>query len=243
MLPVAILAGGLATRLRPLTEKIPKALIEVAGRPFISWQLDYLRQQGISRVVLCVGYLGEQVEELIGDGRDYGLCVDYSFDGPCLLGTGGALRRALPKLGESFFVFYGDSYLPICFQAVESEFYRQGKPALMTILRNNNQWDKSNVLFSQGQLVEYNKYTPTLNMSYIDYGLGVLSISELLGRPEGEAFDIADIYHQLSIQNNLAGHEVFERFYEIGSHQGLQETGEFLKKGVITNELYTTTSE
>jgi N-acetyl-alpha-D-muramate 1-phosphate uridylyltransferase len=228
MLTVAILAGGLATRLRPITEKIPKALVDVAGRPFIAWQLDYLRQQGATRVVLCTGYLGEQIREVVGDGRIFGLDVAYSFDGPRLLGTGGALRRALHLLGDSFFVFYGDSYLPIDFNAVEFDFERQAKPALMTVLKNDGRWDRSNVLYRDGRLIEYNKHEPRPDMAYIDYGLAVLSGSVLVDHRKGDPFDLADVYRALSLEAKLAGYEVFERFYEIGSHDGLRETAEFL---------------
>jgi len=229
--PVAILAGGLATRLHPITKEIPKSLLDVAGKPFVVRQLDYLQRQGITRVVLCLGYLGEQVEAVVGDGSAFGLEVRYSWDGPRLLGTGGALRQALPLLGEQFFVFYGDSYLPIDFRAVERDFLSSGKPALMTVLKNGDQWDKSNVLFRNGCIIEYNKRTPRPEMAHIDYGLGVLSASVLENAPVNEPFDLADIYHELSFQGLLAGHEVFERFYEIGSHKGLDETIEYFKKG------------
>ena len=229
-LPVAILAGGLATRLRPITQKIPKSLVDVAGKPFVVRQLEYLRQQGINRVVLCLGYLGEQVEAVVGDGSAFGLEVRYSWDGPRLLGTGGALRQALPLLGEQFFVFYGDSYLPIDFRAVERYFLAIDKPALMTVLKNGDRWDKSNVLLRDGRIVEYNKRTPRPEMAHIDYGLGVLSASVLENSPVNVPFDLADIYYELSLQGLLAGHEVFERFYEIGSHKGLVETIEYFKK-------------
>ena len=228
-LPVAILAGGLATRLRPLTEKIPKALVDVAGRPFVVRQLDYLRQQGITCVALCIGYMGEQIEAVVGDGSAFGLEVLYVRDGPKLLGTGGALKKSLSLLGEQFFVYYGDSYLPIDFQAVERNFFVSAKPALMTVLKNGNRWDKSNVLFRNGRIIEYNKQSPRPEMAHIDYGLGVLSASVLDNAPVNEPFDLADIYHNLSIQGLLAGHEVFERFYEIGSYKGLEETIEFFK--------------
>jgi N-acetyl-alpha-D-muramate 1-phosphate uridylyltransferase len=228
-LPVAILAGGLATRLRPLTEKIPKALVDVAGRPFVVRQLDYLRQQGITCVALCIGYMGEQIEAVVGDGSAFGLEVRYVRDGPKLLGTGGALKKSLSLLGEQFFVYYGDSYLPIDFQAVERNFFISTKPALMTVLKNGNRWDKSNVLFRNGRIIEYNKQSPKPEMAHIDYGLGVLSASVLDNAPVNEPFDLADIYHNLSIQGLLAGHEVFERFYEIGSYKGLEETIEFFK--------------
>lgn len=229
-LPVAILAGGLSTRLRPITKKIPKALVDIAGKPFVVRQLDYLRQQGIIRVVLCLAYLGEQVKTVVGDGSAFGLEVRYSWDGPRLLGTGGALKQALPLLGEQFFVFYGDSYLPIDFRAVERDFLGSGKPALMTVLRNCDRWDKSNVLYEGGAIIEYNKRTTRPEMSHIDYGLGILSASVFADRPEKEPFDLSDLYHELSVKGLLAGHEVFERFYEIGSPKGLEETIEYFKK-------------
>jgi N-acetyl-alpha-D-muramate 1-phosphate uridylyltransferase len=234
MFPVAILAGGLATRLHPITEKVPKALIEVAGKPFICRQLEYLRGQGITKVVMCVGYLGEQIEALIEDGRAFDLYVQYLLDGPILLGTGGALKQALPLLGERFFVLYGDSYLPCDFRAVQQAFVQSGKSALMTVLRNEDRWDKSNVLFREGRIVEYNKRTPRPEMAHIDYGLGLLAGTVLEPYPSGQAFDLADVYHRLSLAYQLAGFEVSERFYEIGSHQGLKETEAYFSAGKTT---------
>jgi NDP-sugar pyrophosphorylase family protein len=229
-LPVAILAGGVGTRLRPITETIPKALVDVAGKPFVLRQLDYLRQQEITHVVLCLGFLGEQIEALVGDGSAYGLDVRYSWDGPRLMGTGGALRHASQLLGEQFFVFYGDSFLPIDFRAVERDFLARGKPALMTVLKNGDRWDKSNVLYRDGCIAQFNKRKPRPEMAYIDYGLAVVSASVLEKAPANEPFDLADIYHELSLRGLLAGHEVFERFYEIGSHEGLKEAIEYFRK-------------
>jgi MurNAc alpha-1-phosphate uridylyltransferase len=225
--PVAILAGGLATRLRPITETIPKALVEVAGKPFIVWQLDYLRGQGVCRVVLCIGYLGEMIEALVGNGERFGLEVSYSPDGPKLLGTGGALKKALPLLGENFFVLYGDSFLPINFLQVQQAYVQSKQQALMTVLKNGDLWDKSNVLFIKGQLVEYNKRTPKADMAYIDYGLGVVSTDVLAPYPADEPFDLADVYQELSTKGQLSGLEVYVRFYEIGSHEGLKEAEDF----------------
>ncbi len=232
MLPVAILAGGLATRLRPITETIPKALVEVAGRPFICRQLDHLHAQGIRRVVLCIGYLGEMIQAVVGDGSEFGLDVTYSPDGPVLLGTGGALKQALPLLGEQFYVLYGDSFLPVDFARVERAFFESGKEALMTVLENGDRWDKSNVLFREGELLEYNKHAPRPEMAFIDYGLGVLTGRVLETCRAEQAFDLAEVYHALSLKGDLAGYEVHERFYEIGSHGGLKETESyFLEKG------------
>ena len=228
---MAILAGGLASRLRPITETIPKALVEVAGKPFILRQLDYLRGQGISRVVLCVGFLGEQIEAVVGDGAACGLSVSYSQDWPTLMGTGGALRQALPLLDSQFLVLYGDSYLPIDFASVERAFLSSGKPALMTVQRNADEWDKSNVLFVDNVIVEYNKLAPTPSMRHIDYGLGAITAQVLADENTTGPFDLADVYHRLSISGQLAGYEVHERFYEIGSHQGLAEAANYFKDG------------
>jgi len=230
MLTVAILSGGLATRLRPITGTIPKALVDIAGKPFIIRQLEYLKQQGYTRVVLCIGYLGEQIESVVQNGSSLDMDVLYSQDGPCLLGTGGAILSALPLLGEHFFVLYGDSYLPCDFKAVERDFYRSRKPGLMTVLRNANRWDRSNILYEEGCIVEYNKKSPRKEMAHIDYGLSVLSSACLAGRSTDLPFDVADVFYELSIRGQLAGHEVFERFYEIGSHQGLKETIDFFSR-------------
>jgi MurNAc alpha-1-phosphate uridylyltransferase len=228
MLPVAILAGGLAIRLRPITQTIPKALIEVAGKPFITHQLEYLRKQGISSVVLCIGYLGEMIQEVVGNGSYWNMEVNYSLDGPVLLGTGGALKQALPMLGNEFFILYGDSYLPINFAAVQDAFIKSGQLGLMTILKNQNLWDRSNVRFENGQLIEYDKDSITPKMHYIDYGLGVLKAGSLNEYTAGYPLDLSKVYNKLSLRKQLAGYEVFERFYEIGSHQGIADTEAYL---------------
>lgn len=228
MLPVAILAGGLATRLHPVTQTIPKSLIEVAGRPFIDHQLELLRAEGIQNVVLCVGYLGEMIKTHVGNGGRFGLSVRYSFDGEKLLGTGGALRRALPLLGPEFFVLYGDSYLEIDYAAVQAAYRGSAKPALMTVFRNEGQWDTSNVLFDGVRIVRYDKRNPTADMKYIDYGLGILS-NDLLKHRDNEAFDLADIYAELVAGGRLAGFEATKRFYEIGTPTGLALTDDHLK--------------
>jgi MurNAc alpha-1-phosphate uridylyltransferase len=228
MLPVAILAGGLATRLRPITEKTPKSLIQVAGKPFIYHQLEYLRNEGIEKVILCVGYLHELIRSEVGNGSKFDLEIDYSYDGDLALGTGGSIKKALPLLGEYFYVLYGDSFLPIHFKAIENFYFKSQKSALMTILLNADQWDKSNVV-SNGQLIlEYNKKQPKPSMRYIDYGLGILSGRLFKEYKEGAIFDLADLYHDLSIMGELASFEVHERFYEIGSIEGLKETERYL---------------
>ena len=227
--PVAILAGGLARRLRPITETIPKALVSVAGAPFLSHQLRLLHSHGLRRIVICAGYLGEMIEAEIGDGANFDLRVDYSFDRPHLLGTGGALKRALPLLGERFFILYGDSYLSVDYREVAAAFVRSDKSGLMTVYRNQGRWDTSNVQFEEGQILRYDKVQRIPEMHHIDYGLGLLRAESLAPWPEHEAFDLAEVYRRLLSEDRLSGYEVTERFYEIGSADGLAELDAFLR--------------
>ena len=228
MLTVAILAGGLATRLRPVTESVPKSLLQVNGEPFAVHQLRLLQSKGIRRVVLCVGHLGEQVQRAIGDGSALGLQVDYSFDGPALLGTAGAIRKALPKLGGSFFVMYGDSYLPCDYAVIARNFESAGVLGMMTVFRNEGKWDTSNVEFEAGKILAYSKTNRIPRMRYIDYGLGVFRAEAFENLPVHKACDLAEVYKDLLQRKRLAAFEVHERFYEIGSPAGLRETAEFL---------------
>jgi len=229
-LPVAILAGGLATRLRPLTEHIPKSLVQVAGKPFAVHQIELLRRNGLTRIVFCVGYLGELLQAELGDGSNWGMSLGYVFDGPQLLGTGGALQRAMPLLGEAFFVLYGDSYLECDYAAVGQAFRASGRLGLMTVLCNDDQWDRSNVLFDNGCIMRYDKQRRAPDMRHIDYGLGVLQARALSAYPAGPALDLATVYQDLISQNQLAGFEVMRRFYEIGSPEGLEETRQYLEQ-------------
>jgi NDP-sugar pyrophosphorylase family protein len=228
--PVLILAGGLATRLRPLTEKIPKALVEVAGRPFLEHQLDLLRQNSIAEVILCLGYLGEMIEQRYGDGEALGVRIRYSFDGPILLGTGGAIKRASALLPDTFFVLYGDSYLPIDFKAVAAAFIEAGQPALMTVYANADAWDTSNVWFEQDRIRLYSKREKLPEMRFIDYGLMVCTRQIFDDCPSDVPFNLADTLEALSRKGQLAGHEVHQRFYEIGSPSGLAELDQLLSK-------------
>jgi len=227
--PVAILAGGLAERLRPATNKTPKALLSVAGEPFLIHQLRLLHSQGLRRVVLCVGYLGELIKTELGDGSTLGMQIDYSFDGPTLLGTGGALKRALPKLGEQFLVIYGDSYMPVDYPAIVEAFVLSKKPALMTILENEGRWDASNVRFEAGEIHRYDKKLRSAEMRHIDYGIAVLSAQVFAPYPDDLAFDLADVYTRLVSDKQMAAYEVKQRFYQIGSPEGLAELDSLLR--------------
>ncbi|MEY2489236.1 MAG: N-acetyl-alpha-D-muramate 1-phosphate uridylyltransferase [Verrucomicrobiota bacterium] len=228
--PVAILAGGLAKRLRPITETIPKSLVTIAGAPFLAHQLRLLHSAGLRRIVICAGYLGEMIEAEIGDGANFDLHVEYSFDGPRLLGTGGALKRALPLLGRRFFVLYGDSYLPIDYRKVALAFAASDKAGLMTVFRNQGRWDTSNIQFEAGRILRYDKKRRNPEMLHIDYGLGTLRAEALASWPDDEPFDLADVYRGLLSENQLLGYEVTERFYEIGSTEGLAELDAFLRR-------------
>ena len=225
-LPVAILAGGLGTRLHPITQTVPTALVEICGEPFLAHQLRLLSSQGIRRVVLCVGHYGEQIRHYTGDGRQFGLEVVFSWDGPVLRGTAGALRHALPLLGDEFFVMYGDSYLSCSYVQVAGAFQHAGLPALMTVFRNAGNWDRSNVEFAGGRILAYDKKNPTPRMEFIDYGLGVFHRSAFSG---GHA-DLAELYQDLLRSGQLAAVEVCERFYEIGSFEGITDLTEYLSR-------------
>ena len=226
--PAAILAGGLATRLRPYTERIPKALVDLAGRPFIDHQLELLRRNGIRRVVFCLGYLGEMVEQHCGDGSKLGMELKYSYDGEKLLGTGGALRRASHLLGDAFWVMYGDSYMDIDYPDVLKHFSASDALGLMTVLKNANQWDRSNVVFQDGDLKRYDKKNQTPNMHYIDYGVGLLRRDAIERIPQNEPFDLASLYHDLVAEEQMIGYEVTNRFYEIGTPAALEEARAYL---------------
>ena len=228
-IPVAILAGGLATRLRPITEKIPKSLVPVAGRPFLAHQLELLHARGIRHAVLCVGHLGEMIERDFGH-ESFGVKLDYSFDGPKLLGTGGAVKRALPMLGNDFFVLYGDSYLPIEYRPV-AEFFRQsGRLGCMTVYRNEGRYDTSNVVFGDGEIKVYDKKARLPEMHHIDYGLSLFKAAAFNGYSAEQPLDLAEVMGKLVREKQLAGYEVTERFYEIGSPAGLKELEELLAK-------------
>jgi MurNAc alpha-1-phosphate uridylyltransferase len=229
LLPVAILAGGRGTRLEPLTANVPKALVDVNGEPFIAHQLRLLRARGIMRVVVCAGHLGHMIQAYLGNSAKFGLGIEVCLDGSGLLGTAGALRAALPKLGPAFFVLYGDTYLACDYGAVQAAFERSGRLGLMTVFRNDDHWDRSNVEFANGRIVAYSKRERTTAMRHIDYGLGVLDARAIDPVPAHEPCDLETVYRDLLRREELAAYEVGERFYEIGTMQGLEETRRCLR--------------
>jgi NDP-sugar pyrophosphorylase family protein len=232
MPPIAVLAGGLATRMRPLTEQLPKALLKVAGEPFVARQLRLFAREGITDVKLLVGYCWKQIERFVGDGSRFGVRVDYIVDGPTQLGTGGAVRGAIGCLGPEFLVTYCDSWLDAPYGPVVEAFHASGRPALMCVFRNENRWDASNVHFENGVIRCYSKKLRLPEMRHIDWGLAMLRASTVAIRPIGEAWDLAELYEELSASGRLAGHEMTRRFYEIGSFEGLAETNRLLCTGL-----------
>lgn len=227
MPPVCVLAGGRGTRLREATRDRPKGLIEVAGQPFLVHQLRLLARNGVTRVVLCVGFLGEMVEEAIGPDRE-GVEIAYSYDSPELDGTLGAIRRAAPLLGDRFLVLYGDTFLRVDYRDVADSWARSGLPAAMTVLRNENRWEASNAAFDAGRVTRYDKERPSPDMAFVDYGLGGLTpgVIDLAG--DGAA-ELSDLYSVLAARRLLFGYEATERFYEIGRTESLRETDAFLR--------------
>ena len=239
-LQCVILAGGLGTRMRPVTETIPKALVPVLGVPFVDWQLQLLAGQGIDRVLLSVGYRGDMLRQHLGDGSRFGLRLTWIDEGCDLRGTGGALRLALDAgaLEDDFFVLYGDSYLPIAMADVERAWQRCHGRALMTVMRNEGRWDASNVILSEERVVLYDKSRPARRrreMRWIDYGLSILTADVIARRTSsGSSADLADILRELSVEGTLAAFEVAERFYEAGSPDGLADLEAYLSKHQVS---------
>lgn len=225
--PICILAGGLGTRLGGRVADTPKPLLEVADEPFLFHQLRLLAAHRATSVVLCVGYLGEQIEERIGH-RQFGIRIDYSYDAPELDGTLGAIRRALRLLPDRFLVLYGDTYLRLDYRAAVNAWRASRLLGLMTVLRNEGKWDTSNVAYERGRVLAYDKSAPTAQMRSIDYGLGGLDVSslELVDHTES---DLAALYSRLAEAGELCGYEVTDRFYEIGTPEALAETDRFLR--------------
>ncbi len=233
--PLIILCGGLGTRLGDVAHSIPKAMMPVAGMPFIAHQLRLLARENVQRVVLCVSHLQEQIEEYVGDGHAFGLNVSYSYDGPIKLGTGGAVRKALPLVGDEFAVLYGDTYLDIAFAPVYQTFKREGRPGLMTVLENSDRWDKSNILFADNAVKVYDKNAPSQAMRHIDYGLILLAAAAVEHYQLDQPFDLTVVFKKLIDAGQMSGYEVFNRFYEIGTPRALQETEQYLAEKLRTS--------
>jgi NDP-sugar pyrophosphorylase family protein len=221
-----ILAGGRGTRLGALGDSTPKPLVTVAGKPFLVHQLELLEAHGARHVVLCVGFLGEKIEESLG--RRHGrIAIDYSYDGPELAGTLGAVRRALPLLDEQFLILYGDTYLRVDYAAFAAKWRASGCPGAMAVLRNAGRWERSNARYSHGRVARYDKFAPTDDMAWIDYGLGGLDAEAVTLLPESVS-DLAFLYRILADRGELFGFPVTKRFYDVGTPEALRKTERFL---------------
>lgn len=228
--PIVILAGGLATRLGTIAKHVPKALVQVAGKPFIDHQLNLLKRSGAHEIILCLSHFHDQIEQHVGDGSKYGLHIQYSLDGESPLGTGGALRKAVHLVRNECAVLYGDSYLDIDYASVYKAFKKSNKQALMTVLKNNDQWDRSNVLFDRERIIAYDKTGGTPDMRHIDFGLVMLQVAALMRIPSETSYDFGELFKDLIAADQMAGYEVFNRFYEIGTPEGLAQTDEYIRK-------------
>jgi NDP-sugar pyrophosphorylase family protein len=226
-----ILAGGLATRLSALTDRTPKSMVRIGGRPFLEYQVELLRRNRVKDLLLCVGHLGGQILDYFGDGERLGVRISYSFDGEELLGTGGALRRAEALLHDKFFILYGDSYLLYDYRAIGEHFEKFDEVALLVVYRNENRYDRSNVIIENGRVKLYEK-RPREGMVHIDAGLSILRKTVLELAPRDRSFDLSDLYGELARREKMLAYQVNQRFYEIGSPEGLREFRNLMERGL-----------
>jgi len=228
---VVILAGGLGTRLRPVTEETPKSLIEIQGKPFLEYQLEFLKEGGVGDIILCIGYLGQKIEKYFGDGRRFGVNLRYSYEKEQLLGTAGALKNAEWLLDDMFFTMYGDSYLFLDFADVLSYFQSLKKLALMTVYQNQDKYERSNTVVKGNLVKNYSKKERTKGMVYIEYGANIFKKEVFKLVPEKQPYFLEDLFPRLIEQKELLAYEVNERFYQIGSPEGLEEFKRYISQG------------
>ena len=226
---VVVLAGGLATRLGSLTDRSPKSMVDIDGHPFIAYQLSMLKRFGVNKVLLCVGHMGNQIQEFVGDGSRFGLEVSYSDEGLHLLGTAGALKNAEPRLENEFALVYGDSYFTLPISTIWDKFLKSKSPAMMVVLKNKGKYGPSNCEVKSGLVTKYAKGSKTQSFEYIDFGLVCMKRSLLSSIPGGTKTDMSVIFSSLVGKKKLVAHEVFQRFYEVGSVQGIADFAEYVK--------------
>lgn len=234
---IVVLAGGPGTRLRPLTEEMPKSMISVKGKPFLQYQIELFKHSGIRDIVLCVGYLAEKIMECFGDGGKFGVKIRYSVEGNRLLGTAGALKRSESLLDDVFFITYGDAYLMLDYANAMAYFKRFNKLGLMVVYKNFNRFDKSNVIVEDGYVKVYDKRRQTPDMVYIDYGVSVLRRESLALIPPDVVMDLQEFYRVLIEPGELLAYETYNRFYEIGSFRGLKEFRQLSSRGVLCHNV------
>lgn len=218
-----ILVGGLGTRLGSLTSSVPKPMITVHGRPFLEYELALLAQNGITDVVLCVGYLGEQIAQHFGNGSALGINVQYSWDGEQLVGPVGAMKNAEHLLEDSFFVLYGDAYLRLDYQVLMEAMLFSGCLGAMAVLHNYHEYGPSDLLVTDGIVREYDKKQPRPELEWVNFGVSALRRQALQLVEPHRFCDEEAFYGQLVAQRQLIAFEVKDRFYEIGSLPGLEQ--------------------
>jgi N-acetyl-alpha-D-muramate 1-phosphate uridylyltransferase len=228
-----ILAGGLGTRLRPISETIPKALVPVAGRPFIEYQIELFHSHGVRDLIVCIGHLGHLIEEYLGDGRRFDVSIRYGYERDRLLGTAGAIKNVEPLLEDAFLVQYGDSYLLVDYRKVMTYFLQHDVPGMMVVYKNHDKWDRSNVVVDGDRVCRYDKLRKWPAMDYIDFGVSTFRREAFAGIPEGVATDLSTVHQALIEQRQLLAYEASHRFYEVGSPEGLQEFDSFVRTGTI----------
>lgn len=230
---IVILAGGLGTRLKHLTGKIPKAMVPIGEKPFLELQISLLKKHGISDFVLCVGHLGEKIKAYFGNGEKFGIKIRYSEETEGLLGTAGAIKKASDLLDDVFFVTYGDAYLILDYQAAMRYFKKSKKLGLMVVYKNFDRYDKSNVVVDGSLIKIYSKEKKAPNMVYIDFGVSILRKKALDLVPEGKVVDLEELCQKLIRKKELLAFETNQRFYEIGSPEGLMEFERLISSGQI----------
>ena len=229
-IPVIILCGGLASRLGDLTRATPKSLVEVKGRPFIDWQLEQLKKQGIVEIILCVGHLQDQIISHVGDGKKYGLEISYSSDKDLQLGTGGALKGAMEQVSNDFIVTYGDSFLPTNFQKISEFYFANNRAPLVAVCKQQYSWEKPNVRWLNDRKIIYDKFDEKTSMDYIDYGISILNKNLLSEYTVNIPFDLANLFNELSVSGNLFGININDPYFEVGSVKGINSFNSFLEK-------------
>jgi len=229
-LQAAILAGGLGTRLRPITETVPKAMVPVLGRPFIDYEIDLLKAAGVVDFVICVGHLGGMIEQHLGDGGSLGVRIHYSYDGPRLLGPAGALRRAEKLLGETFFVTYGDAYLRAPYRRIMNALVGSGKLGLMTVYMNDNRHGASDIAVRGGMVINYDKTNRSRGFRWINFGVTALQRNALKLIPARRGCGEEEFYGSLIARRQLVAFPVTKRFYEVGTQPSLAEFGRFISR-------------
>ena len=229
---VVVFMGGLGTRLGVAYRDAPKSMVDVHGKPFFHYPLQVLKRQGFRRFVFCVGFKADPIQKYFEDGKKYQIQIRYVHDGEQPVGTGGALKRALPLLDENVMAIYGDSYIDFEYTKLIDQYDHLKRSddiaAVMSVMKNKGRWGKSNASLKANGRLRYDKGHPSADMEYIDFGATVLNKQAVANRLQDGYCDLADTYKELGDQDRLGGFEVKERFYDIGTPESLQEFRNFI---------------